>query len=525
MFSFGRLAPALAFGNLFFLLMGSISYLKCVLRGEPLLYADVAMIKEAMTVAGNMPIVENVTPLMMRAFLIMVVIIPLLCMATTFRVRRIVPRVLGMIVSFVLMTMVAGVAGRMDYRQFAVKLDDYSQRGLIVSFADEWINGEKLAMEEPVDYSQARIEQLLHDYQKGNTSASEMRPHILYVMSESLFDIERDLQLSEDPLAQFKLLQQEHWGGNFLTKVYGGATASVEYEVLTGYPLENTEGKAYNTSEGVIQRQMDSLISVLKDYGYFTQAIHPNNGGFYSRETVYSLMGFDSVWFAENMEKPPKEEFPFPSDAYLFHQIISAYESRVPEKPWFCHAITYQNHGGYGFESSLSKVRIEQELPQEKKRNANNYVNLLKLSDDALKDLIDYFDKQAEPIVIVVWGDHAPAMEQFGITLPDDEVEKMHYYTTPMLIYSNFDLDTSALPEQISGYRLSAFILHLLGLQADPYFNYLASKESVNLTRGHKLIECDGQYKVDDQRYDQEAEKLYLMQYDRVFGENYGKGE
>lgn len=95
----------------------------------------------------------------------------------------------------------------------------------------------------------------------------------------------------------------------------------------------------------------------------------------------------------------------------------------------------------------------------------------------ALDEFIGYFENVDEPVIIVVWGDHAPAYGFLGGVYSGDDQE-LKNHTTPLLIWNNYDL-----PEQDLGYmlayRLGAWIAWLSGA-ADPYSLLLASEDCPN---------------------------------------------
>ncbi|MGN0997113.1 MAG: LTA synthase family protein [Candidatus Ventricola sp.] len=529
LFLLGRMAAALALNNAFFLCLSVVEYFKMQLRGEPFQPSDLALAGEALGVAGNM-IGGSVsaTPLMLLGIAVMLVGIPLLFVGIRVLRERPLPRVISLLASAAALTgciffaVGSPLMALEPEARVCIVDDDYRMRGFLIAFINRVQISGTNAVTRPKDYSPERVAAAL-DGHASESAEPQLKPNVLFLMSESLYDLSQTLALSEDPLAYFKQLQAEHWGGSFLSSVYGGGTVSSEYEPLTGYRIQDSGGLSFTAPGGVIQSGMLSVVSVLKSYGYYAQALHPGSRNFYSRSSAYDKLGFDSALFRADLDPVPENVFRYPSDEYMVDQLIKTYECRPEGQPWFCHAVTYQNHGGYDFESDFSQVRVEEDLPDKQLHSAQNYANMLKLSDEALRRLIAYFDAQEEPMVIVMWGDHAPSISQFGKTMPAGQESQMrHIYTTPLLIYSNFGLDTSCLPENISSYRLGAYVLRLLGMDCDPYFNYLSSEDAVNLTLFDGLIEQDGEWITDPQRYAEENDSLLLLHYDRLYGEKYG---
>lgn len=528
LFLIGRIAPALVLNNSFFLILGTINHFKTELRGEPFLPYDLKMISEALGVLGNIFGSDaGITAPIAWGVGVMCVAVPLLFLGMRVMRGKGRRRIVCLLVSAAMLVGNVMFINNSPYMAGDNELNyiqnerDYNQRGFLVAFINRMVDFGTFP--KPESYSRERVEQALEGYEPV-LGEPEVKPDILFLMSESLFDLFGMLDLSEDPLAYFKQLQEQYWGGCYLTPLYGGGTVGAEYETLTGYRIQDTDGLSYMAPGSAMQDGMISMVSLLQSYGYYAQAIHPGERNYYSRTAAYKMLGFDSALFREDMDPVPQNDFPYPSDAYMFEQIIKAYENRPKDQPWFCHAITFQNHGGYEFESSLSQIRVNNdELDSANMLNVSNYVNLLKLSDDDLHELIAYFDAQENPVIIVMWGDHAPTLSWFGLPMPDSLKERMvSCYATPLLIYSNYDLDTSCLPQNISSYRLGACVLRMLGMDGDPYFNYLSADGTVNLTLFGGLIERDGEWSENAALYGQTEEELRVLHYDRLHGEQYG---
>lgn len=77
-----------------------------------------------------------------------------------------------------------------------------------------------------------------------------------------------------------------------------------------------------------------------------------------------------------------------------------------------------------------------------KNEQAEQYLSLVKKTDDAFKQLVEYFSKVKEPTIIVMYGDHQPAVQSsfydslFGksaCSLTNEEL--MNKYRTPFIIW------------------------------------------------------------------------------------------
>ena len=126
----------------------------------------------------------------------------------------------------------------------------------------------------------------------------DVKPDIVFIMSESLFDLYRlnKLDMTADPLASFKALQKEYAGADYISPNLGGGTFASEYEVLTGYRASDTPGALFN-NHAVTKDGMDTVVSTLKQAGYYTVAMHPHGSSFYNRAFNYRRFGFDELLF------------------------------------------------------------------------------------------------------------------------------------------------------------------------------------------------------------------------------------
>ena len=106
-----------------------------------------------------------------------------------------------------------------------------------------------------------------------------------------------------------------------------------------------------------------------------------------------------------------------------------------------------QNHGSYDGSTleTGDEVQIEGDLQSYSK--AEQYLNMIKMSDKALKELVHYFEKVDEPTVIVFFGDHQPDLEEtFYNRLLHTDIQKLEgedleqLYKVPFLIWANYDI-------------------------------------------------------------------------------------
>lgn len=140
--------------------------------------------------------------------------------------------------------------------------------------------------------------------------------------------------------------------------------------------------------------------------------------------------------------------------------------------------ITMQNHGGY----TESYDNFIQDTYGTNVRffDVNQYLSLIRQSDLAVKELIDYFSSADKPVIVCFFGDHQPSLNSTfyrrlngkgmsGLTL--DELEE--FFEVPFFIWTNYESESREV-ERTSLNFLSTMLLQQAGITLAPYQQFLA---------------------------------------------------
>ena len=141
-----------------------------------------------------------------------------------------------------------------------------------------------------------------------------------------------------------------------------------------------------------------------------------------------------------------------------------------------------QNHGGYSKDTDdfSESVYLTDETSQGTQvRAAEKYLTLIQKSDEAFKNLVEYFDKQQEPTIILMFGDHQPSDYITNVILRElglnrDESDDVYYnnYIVPYIMWSNYDMNTTPV-EDISLNYLGGMLMEKAGIGLTGYQQYL----------------------------------------------------
>ncbi len=330
-------------------------------------------------------------------------------------------------------------------------------------------------------------------------------------MAESLFDVTEleGIEMEEDYLSNVHQYQL----GNVVSTRYGGGTAGVEFEGLTGFSnvFFAKDLVAYTTYMNQLDMEVPSIASVMSDNGYTTTAIHMNDSRFYNRDNAYSIMGFDQFisLFDVDVTEEDKNQDGYVQDQFLVEEIEKQLES--DDSPQFIFAVTIESHNPYETKYESTDVQIESDsLSDAAMSELKQYVQSVKNFDDALGELIEYCSNREKPTVIYVWGDHLPSLkatDELG-SFAEDGLDQ---YRTPYVVYSNYNTPSVDVAE-FTPNQITPQIIYDLGLEHESFYDYI-----YNLRTTTPIIHSD--FMDDETRED--LEDYWIIQYDQMFGKDY----
>ena len=388
--------------------------------------------------------------------------------------------------------------------------------GMAVTFAMDLAY---VAVDKPEGYSAEEAQKTLEQYgntdnvfadDEENTNDSKNRgedannkdlPNIIVIMDEAFSDLSvvGDLETNEDYMPFMHKMQQgaDHTiTGYAQVSVCGGNTANSEFEFLTGNTMSFLPSGSIPYQQ-YITKDTPSLASYLASLGYETYAQHPYYASGWNREKVYPLIGFEHLNFIDDYANKTYVRKYVSDDADMQH-IIDTYENKEDGKPAFIFNVTMQNHGGYT--DAFSDLSEDVHATNYNSEVLDRYLSLIRLTDQSLEKLVDYFSNVDEKTVIVFFGDHQPSdavvaqiqdsMLLPGESVPDEQLRKR--YLVPYLVWANYDID-GATQQNTSLNYLSAEVLKAAGVPTDAYQNFL-----LDLQKSYPVMSAAGRTDASD---------------------------
>ncbi|WP_185953541.1 LTA synthase family protein [Enterococcus hirae] len=382
-------------------------------------------------------------------------------------------------------------------------------------------------MEKPKGYSEEKIKEITSHYQKladeKNKTASEEQPNIIYVMSESFSDPSRlnGVEITGDPLADYYAVADQTYSGQMLSQNYGGGTANIEFEALTGFSmgLFNAQLTTPYTMLVPKMNQLPSIVSTLKDQNYHTTAIHPYNTSMYKRKDVYEVLGFDEFISENTMTYTDTiEDNPYISDASAYQEVMDLLKE--DDTPQFIHLVTMQTHMPYDGKYQQLEYTAKTE-DNSGISSLENYLQDISYSSQSLKAFTEELKKLSRRTLVVFWGDHLPGI--YSDTIQNSNEKHTLHETQFLMFDSQGELEKTEAPVT-SPFYFAADLMNQTNQQTTGFYQLLLALQNELPAFERELYYQEGQWQREAQLNKKQAE-LYqayeMTQYDIVSGEKY----
>ena len=430
----------------------------------------------------------------------------------------------------------------------------YKNYGFVCNF---FLNTKYLFMSEPNNYDPDKIKDYIDQTvdEDKDKEDQKVKPNIICIMNESLADLRTlgPLSTNLDYMPFLNSLTENTVKGNLYVPVIGAGTSNTEFEFITGHSTHFLPSGS-NAYMLYVKNPMASLVSTLEAQSYSSWAFHPYLASGWNRPSVYSNFGFNkftafedifdmSLWErylsngndADYLQGLVDLNYPgsnmlirqYISDSYDYKLLIENYENRDKSQPYFAFNVTMQNHGGYSTSCVNFNEAIYSTSSTKAYNKANKYLSLVRASDTAFKELVEYFENVKEPTVICMFGDHQPNVETEFISellgvkdlssLTIEQEQKR--YTTPFYIWANFDIEEKIIPRLSVNY-LSSLLLDIAGLELTEYNKYLLKlSETLPVINTAGYIDSEGVYYKwsDVSPYTEIIKEYERIQYNCIF--------
>ena len=273
--------------------------------------------------------------------------------------------------------------------------------------------------------------------------------------------------------------------GTLVTGSFSDPQTGPERTFLTGF-----------VHPGTIRTYANSYVQFLRDQDYETRGIVLTDGKLYNRERVCSYLGFDSFEFADAQTETDGAGGSGNTDWTLYSKVYETWKEGLSggSSRHFVFAVSTQNAGPFDGRNALS-----------------DYLAGIRDSFFYLSNMLDRMEQDAEPVVVLIYSNHAPELDKIQDQLPRD---------TKYLIWANsaakavLGAEFSGTGRTMSTAFLMPELFRLCGLGGPSFM-----KASQELSADVPVMLEDGTYMISGSA--ELTQDLPLELQSRVYNHNY----
>lgn len=407
------------------------------------------------------------------------------------------------------------------------QVQNYENNGFLLGFL---YNMNQLEMPAPGGYAAEKLAEIKEDLTAEKTSSdverkslSDIDTNIVFILNESFYDPEAlvgDIYKIEgdDVTPNLHRIQREIPSGTMYSNDYGGGTANIEYEVLTGFTNYWFKTVPY-TNLLPKQKKIPSIASFAKANGFETAVLHPFSGGMYKRDQVLPKMGFDELIFVNDFTHTRTyANSEYIDDGETYAELLDFLAKK--DQRQLVSVVTMQNHapynvGLYGNPQFIASAGENGEaLTEDEKNSIETFLMTLHKSDEYLGELIEKLRNFDEKTVVVFFGDHSPGIFPQVIE-SENKAAIDSTRQIPYLIYANFDLEVSKELPETTPNCLANTLLNSLNSEK-PLSFYLLD----DVCRENPIL-TDAYFGAEAPFMSTELSEYELLTYDQIAGAQY----
>ncbi|MDM8344524.1 LTA synthase family protein [Pseudochrobactrum sp. sp1633] len=375
----------------FLILSGSIyaiyktSKLKLIATGEPLILGDISHINHISIAAKYAP-----------KFFIILILISLISLFFYMIFRMLKMSNLKRLLAVVCVSSLI-----LSYQVISQLVSYYQQNGSLKYYAAVWqhnanANGLLLHLiqtgQRPIPDKPTKAQAELFNQLAEKPSINAATNTFIAILCESCWHDDQLFSDEFDPLTKEGMI-----GMRGISPIFGGGTVNSSFEILTGLPTLNGSvgGIIYQEYRDLLRKNTVTLPSILAENDIHTESLHNHDGSFWFRNRVEPRLGFNQFFGLEDM--PPPMNYPngFPRDKVLFDfaldRIVASNNKNI-----FLHLATVHGHGPY------DEVNGD--------NGHGSYISKMKATVEDLVEFIQKIKRIKPDTVILVYGDHKPAL-------------------------------------------------------------------------------------------------------------------
>ncbi len=338
---------------------------------------------------------------------------------------------------------------------------NYNENGFVLGFL---YNLQKLEVAQPDEYTEESLAQMFAEYYQLAEQSNKARldpekddVSLVIILNESFYDPSVEWQGESfekyyphsggEILPNLRKIQANYPSGIMYSTDYGGGTANIEFETLTGLSNYWQNTVPYTAIIPKLDK-VSSIASIFKAQDYDTLAIHPFNGGMYKRNISLVKEGFNRLIAEDEMDYTEHDgNSEYINDRSAYQQTLDALKGTDDNQVIML--ITMQNHTPYheGIYEETQFAITDEEIDEDHRKQIATYYQSLHNSDAYLGEFVNGLEKLDKKVAVLFFGDHSAGL--FNVVRENESKEVRDLSRlTPYFVYTNYaaDFQTEHLP-------------------------------------------------------------------------------
>ncbi|MDE6883772.1 MAG: LTA synthase family protein [Lachnospiraceae bacterium] len=350
-----------------------------------------------------------------------------------------------------------------------------------------------------------------------HNSRENEQPDIILILNETFYDLSLISNIKTDIpyLENINTLENTITGYAIVPHI-GGSTNCSEYELLTSNSLRLMPGiTPFNV---INMKDANTVVSYLKQLGYYTIAGHPEKGSNYNRINAYADMGLDEYYFYDDFT----DRKSYGNKWVLTDK--SAYENLLlwmkdhTDTPQFIYLLTIQNHGPWNInERKYDTVHVSNDYG-ELNEAIDEYMTGIRMSDSAFKYLTDQLKEYNKKVIVCMVGDHSPSFAKDIVDQEHSSSSSLLLSSTPFVIWANFDIEDKDMGSISMNYLIPT-LFETAKMPLSQYYQYMLNlMEDVPILMPHAYYDKNmNEYLYDmDSEYTKAINNYFYMEYNNL---------
>jgi len=279
-----------------------------------------------------------------------------------------------------------------------------------------------------------------------------------------------------------KMLKNSLYFSNYYEQVYNGTSSDADLMNNAGvYPVRRG-----STFFRFPKNQYNTLPMILKNKGYYSQALHSDYGYYWNVEKALTNFGFNE--FKDCRSFDSKDYAPMGIiDGSFFNEVANRLGKN--QKPFYTFAVTCTSHSPFDLRPNLKGLKLDEGIDS---THLGRYFQCINYTDREIGKFIDNLDKKGllDNTVVVICGDHTGVHKYYP-----DEIAKLKPQQSwwnekqkiPLIIYSK---GMEGKEFKINGGQVDFLptIAYALGIEKSLYENTTLGRNLLNTSKSFALL-------------------------------------